>query len=239
MYDLTRKGEQIRQMFGAIAPRYDLLNRVLSFGVDRRWRKKAVQKVKFSPQGKILDIATGTGDLALATARSTPSSVAITGIDFCPEMIELARPKVEKEGMSSRIDFAVAPCEAIPYPDHTFDSVTIAFGIRNVVDRMLGLKEMHRVLKPGGRVVILEFSTPRSMLFREIYRFYFHRLLPRIAGLFSRFDAYKYLPESVSEFPDQQEFAKMMTEAGFVTVSHQDLTFGIATIYLGEKSPEV
>jgi len=235
MFRLSEKGEKIQQMFGAIAPRYDLLNRMLSFGIDRRWRKKAVQLLKYRNGARILDVATGTGDVALEIARTTPSSVKITGADFCKEMVDLGRIKVAQSPYAGRIDFTVAPCEDLPFPNETFDSITIAFGIRNVVDRKLGLAEMWRVLRPGGRMIILEFSTPRSQLFRQIYYFYFRRLLPVIGGLISKYNAYKYLPDSVLEFPSHAEFAAMIEEAGFRSVHIKELTFGIASIYVGDK----
>lgn len=235
MYRLTEKGERIREMFSDIAPRYDFLNRLLSLGVDRRWRRVAVERVTWSAGGRVLDVATGTGDVALEIARQTPASVSIVGIDFSEGMVALGRDKVANSPHAGRITMEIAPCEAIPFPDRTFDSVTIAFGIRNVVDRKRGLAEMLRVLKPGGRAVILEFSTPRSRLFKAIYTFYFLRVLPVIGGLFSRFSAYKYLPDSVLEFPSQEEFKGLMREVGFQNNQHQDLTFGIATVYTGEK----
>ncbi|BCS55139.1 bifunctional demethylmenaquinone methyltransferase/2-methoxy-6-polyprenyl-1,4-benzoquinol methylase UbiE [Geobacter sp. SVR] len=235
MFRLSDKGEKIQQMFGAIAPRYDFLNRLLSFGIDRRWRTKAVRLLKYQQGSRILDVATGTGDVALEIARSTPSSVQITGADFCREMVELGQVKVAASPYADRIEFRVAPCEDLPFPDNTFDSITIAFGIRNVVDRRLGLAEMWRVLRPGGRMIILEFSTPRSQLFRQIYHFYFRRVLPVIGGLFSRYNAYKYLPDSVLEFPSQNEFSTMMADTGFRHIHIRDLTFGIASIYTGEK----
>jgi len=235
MFRLSEKGEKIQQMFGTIAPRYDFLNRMLSFGIDRRWRKKAVRLLKYREGARILDVATGTGDVALEIARSTPPSVKITGADFCREMVDLGQIKVARSPYAGRIDFKVAPCEDLPFPNETFDSITIAFGIRNVVDRKLGLAEMWRVLRPGGRMIILEFSTPRSQLFRQIYYFYFRRLLPVIGGLFSKFDAYKYLPDSVLEFPSHEEFAAMIAEAGFHSVHIRELTFGIASIYVGDK----
>jgi len=235
MFRLSEKGEKIQQMFGTIAPRYDLLNRMLSFGIDRRWRKKAVQLLKYRDGARILDVATGTGDVALEIARTTPSSVKITGADFCKEMVDLGRIKVAQSPYAGRIDFTVAPCEDLPFPNETFDSITIAFGIRNVVDRKLGLAEMWRVLRPGGRMIILEFSTPRSQLFRQIYYFYFRRLLPVIGGLISKYNAYKYLPDSVLEFPSHEEFAAMIEEAGFRSVHIKELTFGIASIYVGDK----
>jgi len=235
MYRLSEKGERIRTMFDTIAPRYDFLNRVLSFGVDRRWRRFAVKQVKFTDNGRILDVATGTGDVALEIAARTPASVKIVGIDFSGEMVELGREKVRRSPFAGRITMEVAPCEAIPFPEKSFDSVTIAFGIRNVVDRLQGLREMHRVLKPGGRAVILEFSTPRSRFFKAIYCFYFLRILPVIGGLFSKFSAYKYLPDSVLEFPSREEFKALMAAAGFKNSVHYDLTGGIATVYVGEK----
>jgi len=235
MFRLSEKGEKIQQMFGTIAPRYDFLNRLLSFGIDRRWRTKAVRLLKYRDGARILDVATGTGDVALEIARSTPPSVRITGADFCREMVELGEAKVAASPYAERIDFRVAPCEDLPFPDNTFDSITIAFGIRNVVDRKLGLAEMWRVLRPGGRLIILEFSTPRSQVFRQIYYFYFRRLLPVIGGLFSRYNAYKYLPDSVLEFPSHEEFARMIAAAGFKSIHIKDLTFGIASIYAGDK----
>lgn len=235
MFRLSDKGEKIQQMFGAIAPKYDFLNRLLSFGIDRRWRKQAVRLLKYREGARILDVATGTGDVALEIARSTPASVRITGADFCKEMVELGEVKVAASQYAERIDFKVAPCEDLPFASDTFDSITIAFGIRNVVDRKLGLAEMWRVLRPGGRMIILEFSTPRSQLFRQIYYFYFRRLLPVVGGLFSRYNAYKYLPDSVLEFPSHEEFSRMMSEAGFRNIHLHELTFGIATIYAGEK----
>lgn len=235
MFRLSDKGEKIQQMFGAIAPRYDFLNRLLSFGIDRNWRKKAVRLLKYREGSRVLDVATGTGDVALEIARNTPPSVKITGADFCREMVELGQVKVAESAYADRIDFKVAPCEDLPFADNTFDSITIAFGIRNVVDRKLGLAEMWRVLRPGGRMIILEFSTPRSQLFKQIYYFYFRRLLPVVGGLFSRYKAYKYLPDSVLEFPSHEEFSKMMSEAGFRNIHLHELTFGIATIYVGEK----
>ncbi|NVN92867.1 MAG: bifunctional demethylmenaquinone methyltransferase/2-methoxy-6-polyprenyl-1,4-benzoquinol methylase UbiE [Desulfuromonadales bacterium] len=235
MFRLSEKGEKIQQMFGAIAPRYDFLNRLLSFGIDRRWRTIAVQFLRYQEGSKILDVATGTGDVALEIARTTPSSVTITGADFCREMVELGKEKVAASPYAGRITFKVAPCEALPFPDNTFDSVTIAFGIRNVVDRREGLAEMRRVLRPGGRMIILEFSTPRSAFFRQIYYFYFRKLLPMIGGLFSRYNAYKYLPDSVLEFPSIEEFSRIIAETGYRNIQVRELTFGIASIYVGEK----
>jgi demethylmenaquinone methyltransferase/2-methoxy-6-polyprenyl-1,4-benzoquinol methylase len=235
MYRLSNKGERIREMFDTIAPRYDFLNRLLSLGIDQHWRRFAVRQIRYTPSGKILDVATGTGDVALAIAAATPATVTICGVDFSPQMVALGSEKVKASPYADRITLHVAPCEAIPFDDDTFEAATIAFGIRNVVDRLVGLKEMGRVLKPGGRIVILEFSNPRSKLFKALYNFYFLKVLPVVGGLFSTFSAYKYLPDSVLEFPPQEEFKRTMAEAGFRNVVHHDLTFGIATVYVGEK----
>ncbi|HKL48725.1 MAG TPA: bifunctional demethylmenaquinone methyltransferase/2-methoxy-6-polyprenyl-1,4-benzoquinol methylase UbiE [Desulfuromonadales bacterium] len=233
MARLTEKGRGIQRMFSEIAPRYDFLNRLLSLGIDRRWRRFAVRQLQVPEKGRVLDVATGTGDVALEIAAQTPPSVQIVGEDFTQEMLVLGSRKVRESDADGRIMMVNAPCEVMPHPDAVFDGVTIAFGIRNVVDRMAGLREMCRVLKPGGRAVILEFSNPQSRLFKASYHFYFRRVLPFVGGLFSRRSAYQYLPDSVLEFPSQQEFADLMLEAGFADVRHYDLTFGIATVYVG------
>lgn len=235
MARLTDKGRGIRRMFDDIAPRYDFLNRLLSLGIDRRWRRFAVSQLQVPEGGMVLDMATGTGDVALEIASKTPSSVRIVGEDFTQGMLKLGLEKVQASPFKERIVLVNAPCEAMPHPAGLFDGVTIAFGIRNVVDRLAGLQEMVRVLKPGGRAVILEFSNPRSRLFKALYYFYFRRLLPMIGGLFSARSAYQYLPDSVLEFPSQEGFKALMTEAGFGDVRHFDLTFGIATVYVGER----
>lgn len=233
MFNLSEKGRGIRAMFDDIAPRYDLLNRLLSLGIDRRWRRFAVGQLQIPPGGLVLDMATGTGDVALEIASRTPDSVRIVGEDFTQGMLLKGREKIAASPYRDRIQLVNAPCEAIPHPANLFDGVTIAFGIRNVVDRQAGLAEMCRVLKPGGRAVILEFSTPANPLFKMIYQSYFHKILPFIGGLLSQRSAYKYLPDSVAEFPAQPQFEQMMREAGFSAVRHHDLTFGIATVYVG------
>jgi demethylmenaquinone methyltransferase/2-methoxy-6-polyprenyl-1,4-benzoquinol methylase len=235
MIGTSKKSAAIRQMFSAIAPKYDLLNRMLSLGVDRRWRRSAVSRLRCGNGGMILDIATGTGDMALAAAAVTDGSVRIIGVDFCGEMVEIAATKITASVHRERVGLCIASCEALPFSNNTFDSVTIAFGIRNVVDRVLGLREILRVLRPGGKLVVLEFSTPRSRLFNTVYRFYFSRILPAIGGLFSDPGAYRYLPDSVSTFPDGERFAEMMTRAGFVNIGRSELTLGIVTEYRGEK----
>ena len=235
MFKLSDKGRGIREMFDTIAPRYDLLNRLLSLGIDRRWRAFAVRQLQIPEGGRVLDVATGTGDVALEIASRTPDSVRIVGEDLTQGMLRVGQEKIAASAFAHRIFLVNAPCEAMPHPGSVFDGVTIAFGIRNVVDRLAGLQEMVRVLKPGGRAVILEFSNPRSRLFKALYYFYFRRVLPFIGGLLSKRSAYQYLPDSVLEFPDQQTFKGMMAEAGFTDLRHFDLTFGIATVYVGVR----
>ncbi len=235
MFNLSDKGRGIRDMFDAIAPRYDLLNRLLSLGIDRRWRRVAVSQLQIPPGGRVLDVATGTGDVALEIASRTPDSVRIVGEDFTQGMLVHGLEKISKSPYASRIVLVNAPCESMPHPANCFDGVTIAFGIRNVVDRLAGLQEMHRVLRPGGRAVILEFSNPRSRLFKSLYYFYFRRILPFIGGLLSKRSAYQYLPDSVLEFPSQEEFCALMAQAGFTQLRHIDLTGGIATVYVGVR----
>jgi demethylmenaquinone methyltransferase/2-methoxy-6-polyprenyl-1,4-benzoquinol methylase len=235
MFNLSEKGRGIREMFDAIAPRYDLLNRLLSLGIDRRWRTFAVGQLNLPEQGRILDVATGTGDVALEVASRSPESLTIVGADLTPGMLRVGQEKIARSPYRDRIVLVNAPCESMPHPDGRFDGVTIAFGIRNVVDRPAGLKEMCRVLKPGGRAVILEFSNPKSRLFKGVYYFYFRKVLPWIGGLLSKRSAYQYLPDSVLEFPDQNTFKSMMADAGFAHVVHHELTFGIATVYVGVK----
>lgn len=235
MHNPTRSGAGICRMFAAIAPRYDLLNRLLSLGIDNRWRRAAAAMIGCREGGTVLDIATGTGDMALAMAARTESSVRIVGTDFCGEMVEIARSKFCASAFRSRLSLAISSCEALPFRDDSFEAATIAFGIRNVIDREVGLREMCRVLKPGGRLVILEFSMPRSACFRAFYHLYLRRLLPAVGGLLSNVGAYSYLPESVRVFPDREAFQKLMSRAGFEHICHCDMSFGIVTVFQGEK----
>jgi len=235
MNKLTDKGRGIRDMFDRIAPRYDLLNRVLSLGIDRRWRRFAVRQLQVPRNGMVLDIATGTGDVALEIGRQTDASVTIVGSDFTQGMLVLGQDKIAASPYHDRILLVNAPCESMPHPNGTFDGITIAFGIRNVVDRQQGLCEMARVLKPGGQAVILEFATPHNSFFRAVYYFYFRRVLPWLGGLISQRSAYQYLPDSVLEFPDRETFKGMMEQAGFVDVRVHDLTGGIAAVHVGRR----
>lgn len=235
MHGKTEKSRQIREMFGKIAPRYDFLNHVLSLGIDRRWRRAAVGKIPVREKSLVLDIATGTGDMILEAASLLPPATRFVGVDFCGEMIALADAKIASSLNRSAVDLGIASCEALPFRENTFDAACISFGIRNVVDRDQGLREIHRVLRPGGKLVLLEFSKPNSAVFSATYHFYFHRILPSIGGLFSDSRAYRYLPASVQDFPDREGFKRQLKSAGFDAVSHTDLSCGIATIYVGEK----
>ncbi|MRR06032.1 MAG: bifunctional demethylmenaquinone methyltransferase/2-methoxy-6-polyprenyl-1,4-benzoquinol methylase UbiE [Deltaproteobacteria bacterium] len=235
MVNSLKKSDPIREMFAKIAPRYDFLNRLLSLGIDRRWRRSASKNITAHVGGRLLDIATGTGDMALEAARATNNSVKIIGVDYCAAMVEIGRDKIHASLHRDRVALGVASCEALPFRNNAFDAATIAFGIRNVADRSLGLREILRTLLPGGVAVILEFSNPKSRLFKAVYHFYFRRILPAIGGLFSDSGAYQYLPDSVLDFPEQEVFKKIMIEAGFENVSHSDYTFGIVTCYVGKK----
>lgn len=229
------RGIPVEQMFSAIAPRYDLLNRLLSAGRDRSWRREAVAAAALPPEGALLDVCTGTADMALEAARRFPDA-RIAGVDFSRPMIDLGRAKVERARLGERITLQVAPAEALPFPEGFFDAATAAFGLRNIPDRLRGLREMRRVLRPGGRAVILEFSIPPFPLFRGVYLWYFHRVLPWIGRIVSGHPtAYAYLPASVADFPSPEGLSAWMREAGFRDVSHRLLTAGIVAIHVGVK----
>lgn len=233
---LDKREVRIRRMFGQIAPWYDFLNHLLSLNIDRSWRRKTARLVP--PQlngGPILDLCTGTGDLALTYAAQ--KSVPIIGADFCHEMLVRATEKAAKAGASERIRFVEADAQALPFPTDHFQIVTVAFGLRNVTDTDRGLAEMVRVAKPGGRVAVLEFSRPCNRVFGSIYRWYFRSVLPRVGQMLSRSpeSAYRYLPASVMNFPDGEELAAKMRGHGLTDVRYYPFTFGIATLYVGQK----
>ncbi len=221
-------------MFDGIAPRYDLLNHLLSFGTDIRWRKRFVRLLEQKHPRNILDIATGTGDLALAMARLKPES--ITGIDISENMIALGREKVAKKKLSGIVTFIPGDAESIPFPEGSFDAVTVAFGARNFSDLRKGLSEMKRILGHGGTMMILEFSHPDKAPFRQLYRMYSSTVIPITGRLISRHKvAYNYLPETVRAFPSGRDFLEILEESGLKNCRSIPLTYGIATIYLGEK----
>ncbi len=224
-------------MFGAIAPAYDRMNHLLSLSVDRYWRWRTVRLVRPEGQAPILDVCTGTGDLAFAFARCTRGEVPIMATDFCPEMLAIGRSKSQRSAVCRNVTFLEADTQALPFAAGIFQIVCVAFGLRNVADTDLGLREMTRVCAPQGRVVILEFSMPRWQPMRTLYGWYFRRLLPRIGQLLVRNedDAYRYLPESVREFPERAELVQRMEAAGLRDVHYHSLTGGIATLYVGVK----
>lgn len=222
-------------MFDNIAPEYDRLDHLLSFNIDRSWRRKTAVKVKKLAPERILDVAAGTGDLTIAMAGRIPGA-KVTGGDISEGMLRIGRQKAEAGGLAGRVEFVRADAEALPFADGGFDIVTAAFGVRNFQDIPAGLGEMHRVLKPGGQVFILEFSMPRGKIFGALYRFYFKKVLPRIGGMVAKdYDAYRYLPESVGEFPGRDEFLEMLRGTGFVECNARSLTQGVAQIYNGKK----
>ena len=229
------KKEEVREMFDNIAPKYDLLNHTLSMSIDRVWRRRVVGEVRRAKPGRILDVATGTGDLAIAMARRI-RDVQVLGVDLSEQMLAVARRKIEARGLDGRIVLDRGDAERLAVADASVDVATVAFGVRNFGDLGAGLRELARTIKPGGKVVILEFSRPRNRVFRALYEFYSYKILPRIGGLVSRDKrAYEYLPASVGEFPAPEEFMAMMARAGFRNCRARSLSFGIAQIYIGER----
>lgn len=221
-------------MFDSIAPRYDLANRVLSARFDVGWRRRALQALDPQPGAFILDLCTGTGDFGLAALRYP--GVRVLGLDVARAMVRIGRDKVRRGGLEARFGFGVADAESLPLADATVDGALIAFGIRNVVDRRRALSELARVIRPGGRLVILEFGIPPNPLFRALYSFYFRRILPLIGGILSgNRRAYEYLPASVRQFPEPRVFCDLHRTAGFRSATHDRLTLGIVTLYVATR----
>ncbi|MCD6347892.1 MAG: bifunctional demethylmenaquinone methyltransferase/2-methoxy-6-polyprenyl-1,4-benzoquinol methylase UbiE [Bacteroidales bacterium] len=228
------KRDEVKQMFDNIAPTYDLLNHALSFNIDRIWRKKVISLLKTKQPRTILDVATGTGDLAIAARKLHPEK--IVGIDLSLGMIEIGRKKVDKKGLSSIIELIEGDSEDLPFEENTFDAVTVAFGVRNFENPLKGMEEMYRVTRSGGNIIVLEFMLPESWIIRPLYLFYFRRVLPSIGRLISKdFSAYKYLPDSVSAFPQRQAFLDLMVKAGYKMAGFHNLTAGVAGIYFASK----
>lgn len=224
---------KIQTMFTTIAHRYDFLNMVLSLGIDKSWRKFAIGQLPGSANPRYLDVATGTGDVALEIVRRIPGS-KVTGVDFSEGMLEIGKSKVGKAGLGDRIDMSFGDAAALPFEDNTFDGSIIAFGIRNVQDYKKGISEMGRVVKKGGKVVILEFTTVQNRVIKPFYRFYISNVLPFIGGLISgKMGAYKYLPQSMLAFPSPDELKKTMEETGLADVRYYKLTLGIAAVHVG------
>ena len=236
--DEKEAAAHVREMFGRIAPRYDLLNHLLSLDVDKVWRRRVAKKfhsVLQDAKARVLDLCCGTGDLAFAFRKDSPVGAEITGSDFVPEMLVRARAKSAASG--AKVEFVEADALALPFGDSSFDLVSCAFGFRNLANYERGLQEILRVLKPGGAIAILEFAEPRGKLFGALFRFYFRSLLPRLGGLISGdAKAYSYLPSSVSKFPDPDKLQAKFERARFSDVQFERWTGGIVTLHTGRKS---
>lgn len=229
------KKRQVSTMFNRIAPYYDFLNRLLSLGIDTVWRKKAIKQLDKGDAKVILDVATGTADLALEASRQL-NPEKIIGLDISNEMLEVGREKIKRKGLSELITLQEGDSENLPFSDNTFDAITVAFGVRNFENLEKGLKEMYRVMKPGGKVVILEFSRPQIFPFKQLYNFYFRNILPAIGKLTSKDPkAYRYLYESVQAFPDGDAFLSILENLGYKSNRCIPLTLGVCSIYTATK----
>lgn len=227
------KREQVELMFDRISPKYDLLNRLCSLGTDQSWRRKVIRSVGKEPVERLLDVATGTADLAIMGSKVAKQ---VTGADISAGMLAHGRTKVEKAGLEDRIELVQADAADLPFPDASFDAITVAFGVRNFEDLAQGIAGMVRVLRPGGRLFVLEFSRPQRTPFKQVFRFYFHHVMPLIGRLVSRdHDAYSYLPESVEAFPQGKAFEEILGTSGLKEVRSRLLTFGVATLYTARK----
>lgn len=233
---VDKRGERVRAMFAGVAKRYDLLNHLLSMNIDKRWRAFTVKKVPPRSGGMVLDVCTGTGDLALGYDKALGGNGLVVGADFCHEMLVIAREKCRR--LAKRVEIVEADAQQLPFPDDRFDVVCVGFGLRNVADTRAGIAEMIRVARPEGRVAILEFSKPQVPVLRWLYLAYFKYLLPAVGQAISKndHDAYHYLPASVLQFPDGRRMLDLLGEMGLERVEAHPLTFGIATLYVGHKA---
>ncbi|MEE8452715.1 MAG: bifunctional demethylmenaquinone methyltransferase/2-methoxy-6-polyprenyl-1,4-benzoquinol methylase UbiE [Thermoguttaceae bacterium] len=234
---VDKSSDRVRRMFGQIARRYDFLNHLLSLGIDRRWRRKTVRLVPPEDEGPILDVCTGTADLALAYHRASGPRVRVVGADFCHPMLKIGVDKCRRFGPDDRVSLLEADAQQLPFADDTFQIVCVAFGLRNVSDTDAGLREMARVCRRGGRVAVLEFSMPTVWPLGAIYRWYFRHVLPRLGQALARNreSAYNYLPASVGQFPQAEALLDRMRAAGLDRLRYHPFTFGVATLYVGEK----
>lgn len=235
MEELNKKSDKVAAMFNSIAAKYDFLNHFLSLGIDKLWRRRLVKQLAKSNPRQVLDIATGTGDLAIQLANHH-QLVNITGVDISENMLNIGRGKIWKRKLEERIKLKQANSMNLPFADSEFDAAMVAFGVRNFEDLSKGITEIHRVLKSGGSLYVLEFSMPSKFPMRNLYRFYFRKVLPFVGGIVSGSkSAYTYLPESVFAFPEKEKFVEIMANAGFKNCSYKRLTFGVASIYVGNK----
>ncbi len=228
------KKEQVARMFNNISHRYDLLNRVLSLGIDIHWRKQAVKILKAHAPENVLDVATGTGDFAIAAVKS--GAKKITGVDISTQMLAVGREKIAKLNLNNTIELLSGDSENLGFKDNLFDAVIVSFGVRNFENLEKGMSEIFRVLKPGGLLIVLEFSKPSGFFFKHIYNFYFKYILPAVGKMISKDTAaYKYLPDSVNAFPYGEAFTKILDKTGFKNTKCKPLTFGVSSIYTGKK----
>lgn len=233
--DKTTKSEEVREMFDNIAPAYDRLNHILSMQIDKLWRRNVVKLIRRFGAQRVVDMATGTGDLAIAIAKAIPQA-QIVGVDLSQGMLDEAKRKIEADGLAERISLECCCAEELTIESESCDAVSVAFGVRNFGDLEIGLSEMARILRPGGHMVVLEFSTPRNWFIAPIYRFYSHKILPFIGGLISKDRrAYDYLPASVDEFASPEEFIAVLKKVGLTDCYARSQSFGIAQIYVGQK----
>ncbi|MVZ64332.1 bifunctional demethylmenaquinone methyltransferase/2-methoxy-6-polyprenyl-1,4-benzoquinol methylase UbiE [Sphingobacterium sp. DK4209] len=225
------KKEQVADMFNNISKTYDLLNRFMTMGIDTIWRKKAIRTLKPLHPQLILDVATGTGDFALESIRIL-NPKKIIGVDISQGMLDVAAEKAKKKGLTDQFEVRLGDSESLPFDDNTFDAVTVAFGVRNFENLEQGLSDIRRVLKPGGKAIILELSNPTAFPIKQLFRFYFHKVVPAMGKLISKDNrAYEYLPESVAKFPDGERFAAITDKVGFASCNVRPQTFGFCTIY--------
>jgi len=233
--DSRAKHEQVQEMFDSIAPAYDFMNRAMTMGVDKLWRRRAVRMVAATAPRLLLDVATGTGDLAIKLARTIPAC-HVTGVDLSDGMLDIGRRKVASAGFDNRIDFSRADCMALPFEDNSYDCVTVAYGVRNFEHLADGYREMARVLRPGGMLCVIELSTPRGRFTGALYRFYTRYVIPFIGRMVSKdVRAYSYLPESIAAVAQGEEMLQLMRDAGLTGAVSRSMTFGTCTIYVAYK----
>lgn len=228
------KEQQVEQMFDSIAPAYDFMNRAMTLGIDRLWRRKAVGMLRASEPKKVLDVATGTGDLAILLARKLPQAEVI-GVDLSSGMIKVGQEKIARKQLSDRVSLQVGDCLALPFDNAAFDCITVAYGVRNFADLEAGYREMRRVLRQGGKLCVIELSTPTNPIIKPLYNFYTKHVIPFVGRMVSKDTrAYSYLPESIAAVPQRESMCELMRRAGFSEARYRSLTFGVCTIYIAE-----